>query len=656
MELDPTKRYSTLGDLSNHLYALYTMTEDHSDLERALSLSREALELCPVDDSQSIKRQMALCLKARFEWSGQAEDLEEALKIQRELVALTEGKARHHSQDVINLVDSLHSQWDRDPGQLSAFDEGMKQLRDVLRNVGQGPDRLHLLEKLATSTLDRYLQSDAHEDLEEAIACHRELMELTPRGHIRYAKHLSLLAVALHHRFGLFGRMEDIDNAVDSAREAVAIVRSSHRRHDLVHCLSTLGLCLQLRFSSNLHQLASIEDAIAVRREVVSLSHPNDWTALRNLAMSIHSRQRRLQKPDGFEEAIILFRKSLTLIPAGHPDKLLSMGAFAAAALSRCYLGGDIEYQEEALEICRENVALYDPSWAPSSMHYCLALGKLAEAYCIHDEYEEAFTRFEEAVNLRYVPPRHRFDAATLWANMARHIGHSSSLCAHMKALELLDLCLTSTPTIDLQHQFLIQNNHTHSALATNAASCAIEKGELEIAVQVLEQGRAFLWSRIRGYRPSIEKLQERNPSLAEEFKAVCQQLENLTVSSQPDILGMSPIPIYTTPHAAVGLGFDAKMTRNRQLLDDYERIISEIRELNGFSSFLKATPFSTLQTAASGGPVILVNVNTHCSDAIILRATETPLLVPLPGNLSAVVEILATRLMVVDRINRNED
>ncbi|THG93792.1 hypothetical protein EW026_g7543 [Hermanssonia centrifuga] len=260
--------------------------------------------------------------------------------------------------------------------------------------------------------------------------------------------------------------------------------------------------------------------------------------------------------------------------------------------------------------------------------------------------------KLSPALNKRYSTPHSHLIAAEQWADSAMQAGHSSSLRAHMKALELLDRCLTSTPTIDLQHQFLTKQTST---LATNAASCAIEKEELEIAVQVLEQGRALLWSRMRGYQHPIEKLQELNPGLAEEFYGVCQQLEHLNVSSDPNLLGMPLIPT-PTPHAVLGLEFDAKVAKNRQLLDDYERIIFEIRRLEGFSSFLQATPFSTLQTAAIEGPVILVNVNKHRSDAIILRATETPLLVPLPGNLSTMIDTLSARLRVVDRINRNED
>ncbi|THG93078.1 hypothetical protein EW026_g8055 [Hermanssonia centrifuga] len=643
MELDPTKRYSALDNLSNHFFALYLVTRDLSDLERALGFSREALECCPVDDSFShlqIKRHMASYL----EGSDRVEDWEEGLKIRRELVNLTEGKDGHHDY-VIDLAQSLHSQWRRDPRQLGPFEEGMKQFRDVLQAV-HGPDRIDPLDKLVTSLHNRYEQSNAPEDLEEAITYLRELTALIPDGHVGRARHLSSLAEALRSRFSLFGRVDDIEDALDAAREAVAIARSNHEHHQLVQCLSTLAGCLSHR-CIGLRRSDGIEEAIIVWREVVSLS-PDNWNALRSLASSILL----LGEADAIEEAIILLRKSLTIIPAGHPDKIKSLSALATTALGRCLLSdSNIEYQEEALEICRENVAAHEEFGLGDD--YCLAVGCLAEACWINDDHEEAVTRYEQAVAMRYATPHRRFSVTTTWAYRAMQAGHSSSLRANTKALELLDQCLTSTPTIDLQHQFLTKNP---SAFASNAAACAIEKEELETAVQVLEQGRALLWSHMRGYRHPIEKLQELNPGLAEEFKGVCQQLEHITVSSRPDLPGMPPIPISTAPYASHGLHFDAKMTKNRQLLEEYERLISEIRQLDGFSNFLQATPFSILQTAASEGPVILVNVNEHRSDAIILRATETPLLVPLPETLFAMVDTLSARLVVVDLINRDED
>ncbi|PSR72252.1 hypothetical protein PHLCEN_2v11844 [Hermanssonia centrifuga] len=90
-----------------------------------------------------------------------AEDLEEALHIRHELVALSEGTASHH-EHVLKLSHSLHSQYRRDPGQLSVFDEGIKQVRDVLR-VQNGTKRADVL-------VFRYNRQRRLDDLQRAQA------------------------------------------------------------------------------------------------------------------------------------------------------------------------------------------------------------------------------------------------------------------------------------------------------------------------------------------------------------------------------------------------------------------------------------------------------------------------------------------------------
>lgn len=59
--------------------------------------------------------------------------------------------------------------------------------------------------------------------------------------------------------------------------------------------------------------------------------------------------------------------------------------------------------------------------------------------------------------------------------------------------------------------------------------------------------------------------------------------------------------------------------------------MVHQIRQIEGFSSFLQRTPYDTLRQAASKGPVILVNISRHHSDALIVRYSDSPFLVPLP-------------------------
>ena len=65
-------------------------------------------------------------------------------------------------------------------------------------------------------------------------------------------------------------------------------------------------------------------------------------------------------------------------------------------------------------------------------------------------------------------------------------------------SLTLLGRRLTLAPTIEFQQNLLAT---VRKALALDAASNSINRGEFKSAIELLEQGRAVLWSKLRGYR-----------------------------------------------------------------------------------------------------------------------------------------------------------
>ncbi|KAG8882790.1 hypothetical protein FRB97_007724 [Tulasnella sp. 331] len=72
-----------------------------------------------------------------------------------------------------------------------------------------------------------------------------------------------------------------------------------------------------------------------------------------------------------------------------------------------------------------------------------------------------------------------------------------------------------------------------------------------------------------------------------------------------------------------------------------WNRTLAEIRLLEGFENFLRVTPFAQLREAASDGPVILVNIGQHGSDAIIIHKTAGPAPIPLPDATPLAIEVL---------------
>jgi hypothetical protein len=96
--------------------------------------------------------------------------------------------------------------------------------------------------------------------------------------------------------------------------------------------------------------------------------------------------------------------------------------------------------------------------------------------------------------------------AAVHWAYLGQSYHHGSTLHVFSTTLSLLQRCLILSPTLITQHRFLTSTRYPLS-LASDAASCAIETGELEQAVQLLEQGRALLWSEMHGFRTPLDRL-----------------------------------------------------------------------------------------------------------------------------------------------------
>ena len=85
-------------------------------------------------------------------------------------------------------------------------------------------------------------------------------------------------------------------------------------------------------------------------------------------------------------------------------------------------------------------------------------------------------------------------------------------------------------------------------------------------------------------------------------------------------------------------------MRQHRILSEKWDDVVNKIRQINGFSDFLRAVPFATLQKAAAEGPIIMINISQYRSDAIILHNVVDPVIVPLPGNLPEILEELSSQ------------
>jgi hypothetical protein len=131
----------------------------------------------------------------------------------------------------------------------------------------------------------------------------------------------------------------------------------------------------------------------------------------------------------------------------------------------------------------------------------------------------------------------------------------------------------------------------------------------------------------MRGLRTPMAQLIEGDSPLAKRFAEINQELEALTISVTP-----SGRPEMEDGVAQGGDGMDPfgrLVVKRRKLVEERDALISQIQGRPGLEGILSAPSFTTLRSAASRGPVIIIN---HCewrSDILIIFHNSLPCSIP---------------------------
>ncbi|KAH9059790.1 CHAT domain-containing protein [Lactarius vividus] len=242
------------------------------------------------------------------------------------------------------------------------------------------------------------------------------------------------------------------------------------------------------------------------------------------------------------------------------------------------------------------------------------------------EEPHEAIRLMSLAIDDKYAREPDRFRHACAWALLARRINHPSALTAYKRAMSSMEWSLSFAPTISIQHIRLVEmgGGGCHN-MPLEFASFQIDLGLYKEAVETLEQGRALLWSEMRGLRNPVTQLLEEDSPLAKRFAEINRELEAMTISITPS--GKPEIDVarsrdWTDP-------FGRLVVKQRKLVKERGALISQIRSRPGWEGFMKPPLFATLRSAASRGPVIIIN---HCkwrSDIVMLFHNSLPCVIP---------------------------
>ncbi|MCE6994978.1 CHAT domain-containing protein [Saccharothrix sp. S26] len=652
--------------LGRALQLRYNETGDPAVLAEAIEATRTGVRTTAPDHAQHATLLVLLgtLLTQWFERTDDPAVIDEAVDAHRRAAATTTAGTGLTAAALSELANSLRVRYLRrsDPGDL---EEAVAVARRALALPGlQPPERASASAALGNTLLVRAQHTGDLADFTAAVDLGRGAVGELPGGHFLMPLHLMGLGTALWARYERAGAITDLHEGIDVMRAAADRSEDSALRSIM---LTNLGnaLCARAR---HLGSTADVDEAVVVARAAVdTASEATAPTCLLNLAVALQIRFLERHDPADLDAAIEAASESVRRCPPDHPlqGQLLSSLAMMRFSRGQARSGGDD--LDRAVDLLREAVAITDPAHASLPMHRLnlasvlrarydrrggaddvteaveqsrqaadtipaddprrasawltlgLVLGLRHDRHRVATDYDDAVTACRAAVESPSATPVVRASAALAWAFLAaRHADWPSAVEGFGVAAALLPQAVWHGVERGARERRLDR----WEGVASAGAAAALEAGEVELAVELLERGRSVLWSQALQTRDDASVLRARDPALHDRLRSVAAEM------------AAADAPVGLTPALPTGLPPDAaRRDRDRRirLAQEWDRLLARARALPGLEHLLRVPPLATLRDGLPDGPVVLVNVDDVRCDALVVRREGPVEHIPLP-------------------------
>jgi tetratricopeptide (TPR) repeat protein len=603
---DLPNTYAALVGARTQRFVRLSSDDDWGKARRAAS---EGLRrVAPASAGAPIWSNLAGLLRTVFQHTGRLEDLNESIDAARAAVrAWTESGAAIHPMTHATAAGSLMERFSLQQ-RIGDLSEAVEQADAALDRARPGhPARLSVLAIVVTAYRLHYEFSGAMRSLMLAVAYQQELAANLPAVHVESGTFLSTAAMTHLLRYDRLGSLSDIDAALanlhragdspDAANyskiltyRALALLRRAERFADAGRQDKALTDAQQAIEDAE----AALEPARAQGAGLIVRQHiaANCWAMVARLT--------------GDPEAAERARQHLETALAS-ADPSLSARQTAAIALANLYLSNEhvpstTEQVMDALGHLRTIVASAtadDPIVRTAAASLIDGLLKSGT-----NDDEQTSELMDLLHRLAASGPT---SAATVVAGAAQ-VGAALAQRGDARCAEAYDVALRLLPTAawlgldrDSQEKQLV----ALPGIARYAAAAYLARGaagELD-AVRALEEGRAVLWSHLIRLRSADPRLTA-HPDLAEALAEVAGAITALN----RETVGVYPID-------------DGASDRRMSLAYRWDELVEQARSRPGLADFLSPAPVPTLLSAASEGPVVLINVAPSRCDALIIRS-----------------------------------
>ncbi|MFF1608806.1 hypothetical protein ACFVYA_13595 [Amycolatopsis sp. NPDC058278] len=317
------------------------------------------------------------------------------------------------------------------------------------------------------------------------------------------------LALVLHGRFEIAGRLADLDEAVQRYRDALAELHPNAPVRPVV--LSNLGITLQQRYIYGGDD-EDLVDAILNHEEALAAAParaPDRAGLLHSLAAAVQVRAEQNGSAADAERTVQLDEQALAALPADSPERAEFLTNLAASRSLRARRTCRRDHADQAVAAFRAALARL-PAGRPLRSHvlhgYARALAARYDQFGLPGDRQRAAITHRRAVTAASANPVLLIDAASDWAEWSSSQRRWSDAADGWLAAGAARWQL-----------FGVQADPARGASWLNRAEEAASAGSLALvrcdrlreAVVMLDSGRALRLNQAIDHRLTIERLRQ---------------------------------------------------------------------------------------------------------------------------------------------------
>ncbi len=540
-----------LSNYGNALRQRYSKSGSVDDLKRAIGLQEQAISY-PVDaDSEQIfKYTLALSYLEEYELSNEQTDLQKASRALKRSIELTDKNSPNLFPRLIKYATSLRMLYEHDPT-LSYLDDAISSLETVRKATPKDKEnQLATLSEISKALTIRHDATGNINDIQHAIDAQEELVRLLSDDaspHLPYQ--LADYSILLTKGFVFTRDKTLLMRAEDGFKTAIELAKDD------------------IQFAARcFHNLANVQGYIF------------DITGERSfLEKAIDNRLRAIERtPNGSNEL------------AG---RIAGMGQ---DELQLYELNKNESTLESAIKHLLEASQMDHPSRVDAAAVWCETAHALAMRYDLSSAEEDLkaaqdyLSKALDIAKLQSAPLLLR--VATAWAYWAqKREAWAEASDAFKYALRAADELVQGQSSIIHQYHQITSMEDLHIF----ASYSLFKTGEFKESVMALERGRARLLNRKLSLRSQeIRALEDLDRDLAQAAFDVANRLDSFYSLESARL----------TTHPVSSLTYDLTNT-----LEEWKKIVSEIRQRDGFQHFAEGPSFEDVVSLAAVKPVVYI-------------------------------------------------